>query len=261
MNILEKIVEDKKSEVNILKNHINISEIKNREYKEISFYKALNNKNKINLIAEIKKGSPSKGIIKQNFEPLQIAGEYMNSGTDAISVLTDEKYFMGNIKYLSDIAEIKTVPLLRKDFIINELQIYQAKLHGADAILLISEILEKNQIKEYTLLARELNMDVLLELHSVKQLDKIDFDINKILGINNRNLETFDVNIKTTGEIKQYLSNEIIVVSESGITNKEDIDYLKENNINAVLIGEYFMRKDNIADAVKNIKEYLYYEG
>jgi indole-3-glycerol phosphate synthase len=261
MNILLQIVEDKKLELTGLKEKIKPNETNNSKYKEFSFYTALSNKQQINLIAEIKKASPSKGIIKDNFNHLDIASEYMRSNVEAISVLTDKKYFMGDINYLSDISEIKTVPLLRKDFIIDEIQIYEAKLHGADAILLICEILDAYQIKEYTLLAKELKMDVLLELHSIKQLDKIDFEVNKIIGINNRNLENFEVNLNTTVEIKKHLPTDIIIVSESGIATTKDIEYLKHNNINAVLIGEYFMRKEDVYDAVKLFKEELKYEN
>lgn len=261
MNILTKIVDIKKDEVNKLKKDFSKSAIKDIMINELSFYKALTNKKNINLIAEIKKGSPSKGIIRPNFNYKEIAHEYIKGGADAISVLTDENFFMGNIKYLEEIATFKQVPILRKDFIIDEVQIYQAKKSGADAILLICEILDINQISEFTSLAKELGLDVLLELHSAKQLEKIDFNLNRIIGINNRNLETFEVNLKTTEEIKNYIPENIIIVSESGITVKGDIDYLKKQKINAVLVGEYFMRKENICESVKRFKEIAKYEN
>ncbi len=261
MNILTKIVDVKKDEVRKLKKDFSKSAINDNLYNEFSFYNALANKRFINLIAEIKKGSPSKGIIRQNFNYKEIANEYIKGGADAISVLTDENFFMGNIKYLEEIATFKQVPILRKDFIIDEVQIYQAKKSGADAILLICEILDKNQISEFTELAKELKLDVLLELHSAKQLAKIDFDLNFIIGINNRNLETFEVNLKTTEEIKSDIPENIIIVSESGITGKEDIDFLKRQKINAVLVGEYFMREENICDSVKRFKEIAEYEN
>ncbi|HPN36751.1 MAG TPA: indole-3-glycerol phosphate synthase TrpC [Melioribacteraceae bacterium] len=261
MNILNSIIEDKKNEVSNIKTSYRLSDLQNNIYKSISFKDAINNKRKINLIAEIKKASPSKGIIRKDFNYLEIGECYMKANVDAISILTDEKYFMGNIKYLEGIAQIKTVPLLRKDFIIDEVQIIQAKKHGADAILLISEILDKQQIKDFTTIAKELNMDILLELHSIEQLDKIDFSVNEIVGINNRNLKTFEVNINTTIEIKKHIPNNIIVVSESGIKNSKETEELKKYNINAVLVGEYFMQNENIYNSVKTFKEYLNYEN
>ncbi len=261
MNILNKIVETKKEEVEKLKRENIYKELKNISFKEISFYKALSKKNKINLIAEVKKASPSKGIIREKFNHLEIAKEYEDNNVDAISVLTDKKFFMGDENYLQEIAETKKVPLLRKDFIIDEVQIYQAKLIGADAILLICEILDKYQIKEFAQLAKELKMAALTELHSVNQIDKIDFAINNIIGINNRNLENFEVSLKTTANVKKYLPSDVIVVSESGIRNKEDVEYLKSININAVLVGESFMREKNIGASVKNFVELLKYES
>lgn len=261
MSILNKIATSKKEEVELLKQHNIYNKLNNIRYKEISFYDALSKKNKINLIAEVKKASPSKGIIRENFNHLKIAKEYEDNNVDAISVLTDKKFFMGDENYLQDIAKTKKVPLLRKDFIIDEVQIYQAKLIGADAILLICEILDKYQIKDFAMLAKELKMDVLTELHSINQLDKLDFYINNIIGINNRNLEDFEVNIKTTGLVKKYLPNDVLVVSESGISNKNDVEYLKSLNVNAVLVGESFMRQENIGNSVKNFVELLRYES
>ncbi len=264
MSILKTIVEQKQIEVKLLKQKNSINNFKDMPFykaEQLSFYNALNQKTKISLIAEIKKASPSKGIIKQNFNLLEIAEIYMQNKVNAISVLTDELFFMGNISYLNDIAAVKTVPLLRKDFIIDEIQIHQAKANGADAVLLITEILYKNQIVEYTELAKELKMDVLLELHSEKQLDKIDFDINKIIGVNNRNLETFVVDINTTVKIAKYLPKETIIVSESGIKTKQDLDYLKQSGINAILVGEQIMSSNNIQKAIKDLQKGCSYES
>ena len=264
MSILKTIVEQKQIEVKLLKQKNLINNYKESPYYkagQISFYDAINKTNKISLIAEIKKASPSKGIIKPNFNHLEIADTYMQNKVDAISVLTDEMFFMGNINYLNEIALQKTVPLLRKDFIIDEIQIHQAKANGADAILLITEILYKNQIIEYTELAKELNMDVLLELHSEKQLDKIDFDVNKIIGVNNRNLETFVVDINTTVKIAKYLPKETIIVSESGIKTKQDLDFLKLGGINAILVGEQIMSSNNIKTAIEELQTGCLYES
>lgn len=263
-NFLNKIVIQKKDEVKLIKNNFTKNDFENYKYFKLptlSFPNALKNKNKISIIAEIKKASPSKGIIRENFDHLQISKTYFKNGVDAISILTDEKYFQGNIKFISEISDFKSRPLLRKDFIIDEIQIYQARAFGADAILLICEILDKNQIKEYTLCAKEIGLDVLLELHSEKQIDKIDFDINKIIGVNNRNLEDFSVDLNTVNKISEILDDEITLVAESGIKTKDDIDKLKKIKINAILVGETFMREENINQTVQKFIEWCKIEN
>ena len=264
MNILEKINETKKEEVKKLKQEFTYSRFTDYEFfnkKRISFYDSLKNKNRISIIAEVKKASPSKGIIKEKFNHLEIAECYIKSGANAISVLTDKIYFQGNISFLFDIAKIKTLPLLRKDFIIDEYQIYEAKANGADAVLLIAESLSKNQINELTAAASETDLEVLLELHSVSQIEKIDFTKNKIIGINNRNLKSFEVNLNTVNEIAEFIPEENLIVSESGIKNKEDIDFLKKTRTNAVLVGEHFMKSENIEDSLKEFIEWCAYEN
>jgi len=263
-NILHDIVEAKKEEVKLLKRDFTYKRFADSEFFEknsLSFFNALNNKNRISIIAEIKKASPSKGLLLENFDHIKIASIYFENEADAISILTDKNFFQGNIKYLNDIAKIKSAPLLRKDFIIDEFQIFETKSNGADAILLISEILSENQIKELTQAAQEHYMDVLLELHSSEQISKIDFSINKIIGINNRDLSNFNVDIKTTHKISELLPDDILIVSESGIRNKNDIDFLKTTNTSAVLVGEHFMKSKNIAEALKEFKEYCSYES
>ncbi|GAB6282329.1 MAG: indole-3-glycerol phosphate synthase TrpC [Ignavibacterium sp.] len=253
-NFLNKIITQKKDEVIFLKNNFTKNDFENYKYfkkSTLSFSNAIKNKNKISIIGEIKKASPSKGIIRKNFDHLQIAKTYFENGVDAISILTDEKYFQGNIQFISEIYNFKSKPLLRKDFVIDEIQIYQAKAFGADAILLISEILDKTQIREYTLCANEIGLDVLLELHSEIQIDKIDFDINKIIGVNNRNLEDFSVDLNTICKISEFLYDGITLVAESGIKTKTDIDKLKQINVNAILVGETFMREDDISQTVQ----------
>ncbi len=262
MNFLKRILTEKKNEVSILKQKYTINYFKNEEYffnKTLNFSQSLTKANKISLIAEIKKTSPSKGILTHNFNHTNIAKIYMQYSTDAISILTDKKFFNGDIIYLKDIAQFKTVPILRKDFIIDEIQIYESKAYGADAILLIAEVLSKNQIDELTSAAAECGMDVLLELHSISQIDKIDFNKNKIIGINNRNLETFNVNINTTIQLLNHLPDNLTIVSESGINSKEDIESLKQTKVNAVLIGEYFMKSNNIEKTIQEFQKFLYY--
>jgi len=183
MNILNEIVGIKKEEVKKLRQKYNIGDFMSKELYHsptISFIQRFNASQNISVIAEIKKASPSKGIIREDFNHLKIAEDYFAAGADAVSVLTDEKFFHGSINYLKDIAAIKTAPLLRKDFIIDEVQVFEAKANGADIILLISEILSADQIKELTLAAKEAGLEVLLELHNRNQFDKIDFATAKL---------------------------------------------------------------------------------
>lgn len=262
IDILAQIVEVKIDEVKKLKRDFTISRFSDSEYYSkqcLNFEKALRKKEAISIIAEVKKASPSKGIIRKDFNPLSIADIYMENSIDVISVLTDEQFFKGNISYLHEIAKYKSVPLLRKDFIINEYQVYEAKANGADAILLITEILSENQIEELSKATFELGMKVLLELHNEDQLNKINFSLNKIIGINNRDLKNFTVDLDTTKSISEQINDDVIIVSESGINEKKDLDFLKTTKTNAVLIGEHFMKANNIASSLKEMQEYCYY--
>jgi len=258
-NILSEIVEVKNDEVKLLKRDYTLSRFSDMEFFNktcLSFEDALSKSDRISIIAEVKKASPSKGIIRENFNHLKIADIYMNNGADAISVLTDKQFFKGNISYLNDIAKEKAVPLLRKDFMIDEYQVYEAKASGADAILLIAEILSAKQIAELSSAAHEMGMSVLLEMHNESEISKIDFALNKIIGINNRDLSNFKTDIRTTERLSNKLPNDIILVSESGINNKANIDYLKGIDTDAILVGEHFMKADNIEDSLKLMKEF-----
>jgi len=264
MNFLETILAVKKQEVEELKRKFSVSSLNDFEFysqSTLSFSSSLQKEKAIAVIAEIKKASPSKGILKENFNHLEIAKTYFENKIDAISVLTDEKFFQGNINFLKDIAQIKTVPLLRKDFIIDELQIHQAKAFGADAALLICEALDKSAIAELTLCAQEIGLEVLLELHSEKQLEKIDQNINKIIGVNNRNLETFEVSLTYSINLRQSFDKDIIFVSESGITTQKDLLKLKQIKTNAVLVGEHFVRQKNISSAIHELQSWCNYES
>lgn len=263
-NILNNIMEVKKEEISKLHKGYSYSRFADSEYFEmsrISLIEALKKENQISIIAEIKKASPSKGIIREDFNHLKIAETYIENEVDAISILTDKQFFKGSIQYLNDVAKIKTIPLLRKDFILDEFQVLEAKSNGADAILLIAEILSANQIKELTHSAVEADLEVLLELHSTDQISKINFEQNKIIGINNRDLSNFNVSLNSTIEIKKMIPEENLIVSESGINGKNEIDLLKKEKVDAVLIGEHFMREENISDAVKKMKELCNYES
>lgn len=264
MDILREILETKKDEVKSLKRKYSISSFEGMEFfnkPNLGFKKNLEINNHLSLIAEIKKASPSKGVIKKDFNHLRIAETYMKHSVDAISVLTDEKYFAGKIEYLQQIASIKTLPLLRKDFIVDEFQIFESKAFGADLILLISEALTKSQINDYTQTASEIGLEVLLEIHSADELKKIDLDVNKLVGINNRDLKNFNVDINTAINMKKLLPSHINLISESGISLKSDIEFLKANGINGILIGEHLMRSENLDSELIRLKEWCTSEG
>lgn len=256
MSFLSEILEVKKEEIKKLKSARTLNSFSDEKFFSAptkSLEKSLNKKDRLGLIAEIKKASPSKGIIKPDFNHMIIAEAYLKCGVDAISILTDKNFFQGDIRYISDIAEIKNVPLLRKDFIIDEYQIFEAKAFGADAVLLIAEALSATQIKELSHAAAECNLEVLLEFHSASQLSKIDFKTNKLIGINNRDLETFQVNLDTTLELSKKIPQEVIVTSESGLSSESEIKKILEANVKAVLIGEHFIRSKNIEESVREV--------
>ncbi len=259
MSFLNKILDTKKEEVNTLRKSFSLNSFKESEYfskPSISLKTVLRHNDRLGIISEIKKASPSKGILKEDFDHLEIAKKYIKNETDAISILTDRNYFKGDIQFLSDIAAIKTVPLLRKDFILDEYQIFEAKASGADAILLIVEALFKEQITELTAAAKECGLEVLLEIHSSSQLDKIDFDKNDLIGINNRNLDSFEVNLNTTLELAKIIPSDVTLVSESGLNTYDDLRKIKSSSINAVLVGEHFMRSESIEKSFKEFKEW-----
>jgi indole-3-glycerol phosphate synthase len=205
------------------------------------------------LIAEVKKASPSKGLIRADFNPIQIAQAYEQAGADCLSVLTDEQYFQGSNDYLQNVKEAVKLPLLRKDFIIDEIQVYEARAIGADAILLIAAILTTEQMREYIRVARELQLDVLVEVHNQLELERVlELDAT-LIGINNRNLQTFVTDLGTTEQLINMIPTDVIRVSESGITLPEEITYLSSVGADAVLVGEHFMRQADVGDAVTEL--------
>lgn len=209
----------------------------------------------LSLIAEVKKASPSKGVIQPDFHPAETAESYEKAGASAISCLTEEHYFMGSSAYLRNIRERVNIPILRKDFIIDPYQIYEAKTIGADAVLLIAAILDRDTLSEYKKIAASLDLDVLSEVHNEKELDSVLSADCNIIGINNRNLKTFEVDLETTGKLAGYIPNDKIIVSESGIKNNEDMKKLRSLGADAVLIGETLMRSGNIGEAVAMLKK------
>lgn len=211
----------------------------------------------IRFICEVKKASPSKGIIAHNFPYLQIALDYECAGADCISCLTEPEFFYGADLYLSEIAKRVKIPILRKDFIIDSYMVYQSKVLGADCVLLISEILEIEEMKEFCDIAHSLGISVLVESHSESALQNALNTNAQLIGINNRNLRDFKVDLQTSVRLKKLVPNDRIFVSESGITTHSDIALLQSHSINAVLIGETLMRekdKTNALNALKGIK-------
>ena len=210
----------------------------------------------VNLIAEVKKASPSAGVIRSDFDPVAIARQYEQGGADALSVLTDETYFQGKLEYLTQVRSAVSIPVLRKDFIIDESQVYQARAAGADAILLIVAALPGGRLLDLMILATELRMTVLVEVHGADELMLVRSMIGfphasySLLGINNRNLETFEVDINTTVRLASLLTEPLPMVSESGIKTRRDVEHLKAAGVKAVLVGETLMRCDKIATGI-----------
>lgn len=220
-----------------------------------SFIGSIHEKHRLNLpavIAEIKKASPSKGLIRADFRPADIAKAYENAGAACLSVLTDEHYFQGSPDYLRQAREAVSLPVLRKDFIIDEYQIYQARAWGADAVLLIAAALEQNELERFEAVAHELGMTVLLELHDESELEKCRHLTTPLWGVNNRNLRTFDVSLDQTLSLLPKLTGKT-VVTESGITGKNDVDFMRAHGVHTFLIGETFMRADDIEAEVRKL--------
>ena len=247
MNILDEIVAKTKSKLEEKKQGLSLEELSSKidfeNLKETNFKKSLQNKTEA-IIAEIKKASPSAGIISDNFDPVLKSKEYESFGASALSILTEEDYFLGNIEYLKDVKAITSLPILRKDFIVDEYQIYESKLIGADCILLIASILNDEELKNFSEIAERLKLDYIIEVHDEEELQRVKHFSNAIIGVNNRNLKTFDVDINNSVELKKIFEGENIFIAESGIKSKKDIEYLKQYNINVFLIGESLMKGD-----------------
>ncbi|HEX2925708.1 MAG TPA: indole-3-glycerol phosphate synthase TrpC [Ruminiclostridium sp.] len=218
-----------------------------------SFENALRTDN-IAFICEVKKASPSKGIISEHFPYIEVAREYQSAGASAISVLTEPSFFLGSDRYLTEIKQAVQIPVLRKDFTIDPYQIYEAKLIGADAVLLICAILDTGTIKEYIKLADQLGLSCLVEAHDEKELQSALEAGARVIGVNNRNLNTFEVDISTSARLRELVPRDKVFVSESGIKTPEDISVLKKNGTSAVLIGETLMRSGNIPEELNRLK-------
>lgn len=216
--------------------------------------KNINKRDEISLIAEIKKASPSRGVIREDFNPLDIARIYKETGAAAVSVLTEEDHFQGDISYIQQIRDAVSLPILRKDFILDEYQVYESKIFGADAILLIAELFSKERLSELFDLATSLGLDCLIEVHTEKDLKRaLALKKANLIGINNRDLHTLEVDFKTTERLFPLIPKEKIVVIESGIKKYQDVLFLKILGAKAVLIGEAFMEATDIKAKINEI--------
>ncbi len=257
---LDKIVDEKRKYIEKKKNFY-LSEIKKQVEKELensdiketlSLYEAIS-KPGLSIIGEIKKASPSKGILNKNLNIFKFTEEY-NQSVDAISVLSEEKFFQGSPWDIKTVSRVSELPILMKDFVIDSSQIYESKYFGANAVLLISSILTEKELFNFYNLAKELGIESLIEIHNEKDLEKAIKVGAKLIGINNRDLSSFNTNLSTTVKLSKLIPKGILKISESGISSEEDIVYLKEGNIDGILVGESFIKSDSISELARRFK-------
>lgn len=255
-NVLAKILDHKRGEISAAKARRPAEQLQ----AELAaappvrdFVAALRAAKDIGLIAEVKKGSPSAGTIRADFDPQEIASIYQSAGASCLSVLTDEKFFQGHLDYLKKICELASVPLLRKDFIVDRYQVLEARVAGADAILLIAECLDDCTLRDLYFYASELGMESLIEIYDPENLDRVLKLEPSLVGVNNRDLRTFVVDLNHTLEIVPRVPKSTLLVSESGIKTRGDVERLKTHGVGAILVGESLMRADDIGTAVKEL--------
>ncbi len=263
-NILDDIIAEKREEVQRRQSQTSVEQLRERIVKKPkcrNFYQAVTKRHPrgVNVIAEVKKASPSAGVIRADFDPVAIARAYERCGADAISVLTDEKYFQGRLEYLEQVKEAVSLPVLRKDFIIDAWQVYESRAAGADAILLIAEAVRPGDLIDLMIAAAELGLTVLLEVHEADTLLAVRSLIGfpkrgySVLGINNRDLTTMSVDIRTTSRLSSLLDEDCELVSESGIKTRDDVRKLKALGIRAVLIGQTLCEHPNIEEKFREL--------
>lgn len=254
--ILDEIIAYKKKELAETKHRVPLPELRAKAADAPparGFAQALSQGGEVRLIAEVKKASPSKGVIRKDFDPIDIAKTYTRSGAACLSVLTEKKYFQGALEYLGDIRRAVSLPLLRKDFVIDVYQIYEARAEGADAVLLIASCLDRRQMEDLMSIAGESGLDVLVESHTYKDLDRALLAGAQLIGINNRDLSTFSVSLRTTIDLLKDIPDDRTVVSESGIRTREDVVMLQDAGVDAILVGESLMRDKDIGKKVKEL--------
>ncbi len=257
MTILDTIAEYAKVRVRSAKENMPLCEIKQMAEslpkENFEFENALR-KDGISFICECKKASPSKGIIAEDFPYLRIAKDYESAGADCISVLTEPKWFMGKNEYLSEIAQNVSIPCLRKDFVVDKYMIYEARVLGASATLLICAILSEEQIKEYIDICNSLGMSALVEAHDEKEITVAQQAGAKIIGVNNRNLKDFSVDVENSRKLRNLVDKDILFVSESGVKSGDDVAKIRASGADAVLIGEALMRADDKTKKLRELK-------
>ena len=257
MNILDNIIIHKQEEIKQDKKQIPlqflIDLIKKGLTPTRNFFDCLNSDSYISIIAELKFASPSRGLISEEKSLEKIVKAYADGGAAAISVLTERNFFQGHPDNIHKVKKIASVPVLRKDFIFDEYQIYQSRCLGADAILLIASLLDQTLLNHFQKIARSLNMDCLVEVHNTNELDKVLETESNIIGINNRNLENFSIDLSRTGKLSHLIPKECLLISESGIKNRHDIEELSFYGVDAVLIGETLMSANNLHERLKEL--------
>lgn len=255
-NILTEIAAHKKTEIELLKESLPLDEFQKQINRDdiIDFKAVLSDKSKINIIAEIKKASPSKGVLIENFDPETLAAKYKSGGARALSVLTDERYFHGSPRYIEIAKECARIPVLCKEFIIDSYQIYYARLMKADAILLIVRLLEIEKLKQFIELAGELGMSALVEVHDENELKTAIDSGAEIIGVNNRNLDDFTVSLEVSEKLAGLIPNNTIKVTESGIFDQTHIKQLKQSGYNNFLIGEALVTSSDPAELLNSLQ-------
>jgi indole-3-glycerol phosphate synthase len=254
--VLDRIVAKKREEIALVKTRRDMASLREAVASAPpvrSFLDALRGHSEIRLIAEVKKASPSKGVIRPDFRPVDIAKEYEAGGAAAISVLTDEPFFQGRLDYLTEIRNKVSLPLLRKDFILDEYQIYEARVAGADAVLLIAECLPGEELRQRYEEINALGMTALIELYDPSHLERVLATGTKLVGVNNRDLNTFAVDLGHVIRMRSQIPDDVTLVAESGIFTHEDVRRLAESRIDAILVGESLMRQSDVRQAVVHL--------
>tara|TARA_X000000950_G_C13803888_1_gene614743 strand:+ start:250 stop:1026 length:777 start_codon:yes stop_codon:yes gene_type:complete len=254
MNILQKICQFKRKEIENLKKVKTVEDflLQKRNIKKNSFLNCLK-KSKINLIAEIKRQSPSAGLIKSDFDVLKIAREYERAGAECLSILTENNFFGGDIHFIKHVKSHIKLPVLRKDFIIDEWQIFESYFYGADCILLIAAILNDKQIKKFTKIANDLNLDIILEVHDEIETKRAVDSGAKCIGVNNRNLKTLEINLDMFEKLSQHIPKGSYKIAESGLTKNDQLVKLRKIGADGFLIGEFLMKQKNIYLSTKKL--------
>ena len=254
-NILEEIVAYKREFISMRKRIQNLADIRYRaaDCEAPKDFSAALSGDEISLIAEIKKASPSKGIIRDDFNPQEAAQEYVQNGAHCLSVLTDEAYFQGSDAYIGIAKSVSGLPILRKDFTLDEYQIYESRVLGADAVLLIVSLMDGSQLSDFIGLALELDLTPLVEVHDRIELEMALGSGASLIGVNNRNLKTFKTDLNTTFELLEWLPKNVLFVSESGINERQDVERLDRAGVDAILVGEALMREDDMGSKVREL--------